>query len=517
VSGLLFEGGWVRTLDPAAPLVERLCVQGAQLRSELGPDARRIDLAGCCVLPGLNDAHVHFPTWSLAQRQVRLEGARSLDEALALVEEALPGRRSGAWLRGLGWRDAGWTEPPSRAALDALAPDTPVALMSKDYHSLWLNSAALARAGGDLEVPGGVVERDEHGEPTGLLRENAAWAFRDRYALPGIPEMVEACREGLRIAASRGVTAIHDKDGWLGAFEVFQRLHAAGELTLRVWQSLPAERLPHLQEIGLRSGFGDDMLRAGYLKVFMDGTLGSATARLLDGSGVEITSAERLAEIVREGAGAGWPVGVHAIGDAANRAALDGFEAAADAWRPLGLRQRIEHAQLLDPAELPRFAEVGVTASVQFSHAPSDRDLADRLWEGRDGAYAYRSLLDAGARLANGSDAPVEELDPLRGVVAGVLRTLDERPAWRPEQAVSVEEAFHSTCVQPAWLARDERRRGSLAPGKLADLVVLDRDPFACPPAELPEVRVLATMVGGRFTFVAEDAPSGCHDHQIRA
>jgi predicted amidohydrolase YtcJ len=154
---------------------------------------------------------------------------------------------------------------------------------------------------------------------------------------------------------------------------------------------------------------------------------------------------------------------------------------------------------------------------VQFSHAPSDRDLADRLWEGRSGAYAYRSLLDAGARLANGSDAPVEELDPLRGVVAGVLRTLDERPGWRPEQTVSVEEAFHSTCVDPAWLAGDERRRGGLAPGKLADLVVLDCDPFACPPAALPDVRVLATMVGGRFTFVAEDAPSGCHEHQIRA
>jgi predicted amidohydrolase YtcJ len=500
MESILLEGGTIRTLDPAAPVVERLAISGGRIAASPAPDARRVDLDGGCVLPGFNDAHVHFPTWSLAQSQVRLEGVRSLAEAVGRVADALP---SAGWLRGLGWRDADWTEPPTRAALDAIAPDTPVILTSRDYHSLWLNSAALARAAGDLDAPGGVVERDGAGEPTGVLRENAAWQFRDRYASPSPEELLDACRAGLRVAATRGVTAIHDKDGWLGSLELFQRLHAEGELTLRVWQSIPAERLPHLRELGLRSGFGDDLLRAGYLKVFMDGTLGSATARLLDGSGVEITSSERLAEIVREAAAAGWPVGVHAIGDAANRAALDAFEATAGIWRPLGLRQRIEHAQLLDPAELPRFAQVGVAASVQFSHAPSDRDLADRVWEGHAGAYAYRSLLDAGATLANGSDAPVEELDPLKGIVAGVLRTLDERPAWRPEQALTVAEALHATCVTPAWLAGDEGRRGRLGPGMAADLVVLDRDPLACPAERLPDIGVLATLVGGRITHVS--------------
>jgi len=485
--------------------VPRLAVCGGSVAAEPAPGARRVELGGRCVLPGFNDAHVHFPTWSLAQRQIRLEHARSLGEALARVADALPGVAPGSWLRGLGWRDADWPEPPSRTALDEVAPGTPVALMSKDYHSLWVNSAALERAGAELDAAGGVVERDARGEPTGLLRENAAWQFRDRHVAPGIDEMVAAMREGLAIAARRGVTAIHDKDGWMGALEAFQRLRERDELTLRVWQSLPADRLPHLRALGLRSGFGDDLLRAGYLKVFMDGTLGSATARLLDGSGVEITSSAQLAGIVREAAAAGWPVGVHAIGDAANRAALDAFEASADAWRPPGLRQRIEHAQLLDDAELPRFAALGVSASVQFSHAPSDRDLADRIWEGRSGAYAYRSLLDAGARLANGSDAPVEELDPLRGIVAGVLRTLDDRPAWRPEQALTLEQALRATCIEPAWLARDERRRGTLAPGMLADLVVLDRDPFECAPDELPELRVLATMVAGRLTYVSGD------------
>jgi predicted amidohydrolase YtcJ len=210
---------------------------------------------------------------------------------------------------------------------------------------------------------------------------------------------------------------------------------------------------------------------------------------------VQITSGEQLADIVRRGAEAGFPVAVHAIGDRANREALDAFEQTRETWQPLGLRQRVEHAQLLAPEDLARFAELGVACSVQFSHAPSDRDLADRFWGERvDGAYAFRSLLDSGAVLANGSDAPIEELDPLAGVRAGVLRTIDERDAWHPEQAVTVDEAFHVTCVTPAWLAGDERRRGTLIPGRYADLVVLDRDPW-----EDLDAQVVATMLAGRW------------------
>jgi predicted amidohydrolase YtcJ len=205
-----------------------------------------------------------------------------------------------------------------------------------------------------------------------------------------------------------------------------------------------------------------------------------------------------LADIVRRGARSGWPVAVHAIGDAANRDALDAFEETREEWQ--GLRPRIEHAQLLAEEDVPRFAELGVAASVQFSHAPSDRDIADRLWAGMtERAYAYRSLLDSGALLANGSDAPIEELDPLAGIRAGILRTLDEREGWHPEQAVTVQQALAATTINPAWLAGDERRRGKLVPGYLADLVVLDRDLLSCPPEELPEVQVVATMLGGRW------------------
>jgi predicted amidohydrolase YtcJ len=500
--GTVFSGGTIRTLDAGSPVVETLAVAGERIVASPVAGARHVDLRGRCLLPGFTDSHVHFPTWSIGRRQVRLEGVTSLDEALDRVEVALPDVPPGGWLRGLGWRDAEWTEPPTRHALDRVAGEVPVALMSRDYHSLWLSSAALARAS-SLDVEGGVVERDASGSPTGVLRETAAWKFRDRYALPSQDELVEACREGLRVANARGVTAVHDKDGWLGAFEIFQRLRAAGDLTLRVWQSLPVDRLPALREVGLRSGFGDSLLRLGYLKAFMDGTLGSATARLLDGSGVEITSRERLEQIVRDAAAAGWPLAVHAIGDGANRAALDAFEAAADAWRPAGLRPRIEHAQLLDAADVSRFASLGVAASVQFSHAPSDRDLADRVWEGHPGAYAYRDLADSGTLLANGSDAPVEELDPLQGLRAAVLRTLDDRAPWRPEQALTIEEALQAICVAPAWLSGDEGRRGTLTPGKLADLVVLSRDPVTCPPEELAEIEVVATMLGG--TWVHEE------------
>ena len=505
---MILENCVVRTLDASLPTALALAIAGDRIAGGVGThetalaSPETVDLGRRCVLPGFTDSHVHFPTWALARREVRLEDTRTLEEALERVRAGLAGVRPGGWLRGRGWRSGDWTPAvePTRQALDAVTGDVPAALLARDSHSLWLNSAALARADGDLGVPGGVVELDGGGDPTGVLREESAWHFRDTAIEITDDEWVEATRAGLRIAAERGVTAIHDKDGWLGAHRFFQRLRGEGNLSLRVWQSLPHDQVGHLRELGVAPGLGDDLFRIGYLKVFMDGTLGSRTARLLDGSGVEITSAEELEEIVRRSAEAGFPVAVHAIGDLANRDALDAFERTRGVWAPLGLRHRIEHAQLLAPEDVGRFARLGVAASVQFSHAPSDRDLADRFWSGETGrAYAWRSLLDAGALLANGSDAPIEELDPWAGILAGVLRTLDERPAWHPEQAVTLEEALHATCVAPAWLSGDERRRGKLLPGYLADLVVLDRDPFACEPEELPDVRVEATMLGGRW------------------
>jgi predicted amidohydrolase YtcJ len=505
---VILENGVVRTMDSALPAARGLAIAGEWVVGGVGahetalPSPERVDLGGRCVVPGFSDSHVHFPTWAMAQHEVRLEDTRTLEEAVARVRDALPRIEPGRWLRGRGWRSGDWQPPvePTKEALDEIAGDTPVALMARDSHSVWLSSAALARANGDLQVPGGVVEVDERGEPTGVLREESCWHFRDAYIETTDDEYVDAMRSGIRLANARGVTAVHDKDGWLGALRFWQRIGAEGSLSLRVWQSLPAEKATALADVDVASCFGNPRLRLGYLKVFMDGTLGSQTARMLDGTGVEITSRDDFAELIRAAARARFPVAVHAIGDRANRDALDAFEETRDVWAPLRLRQRIEHAQLLAPEDVGRFAELGVAASVQFSHAPSDRDIADRFWTGKtDGAYAFRSLWDAGTVLANGSDAPIEELDPLAGICAGVLRTLDDRAAWHPEQALTVEQALQASTVNPAWLARDERRRGKLVPGYLADLVVLDRDPLACPPEELPGIRVVATMVDGAW------------------
>jgi predicted amidohydrolase YtcJ len=498
---MILANGLIRTLDGQVPTQRALAIAGDLIAGGVGVHETALaspevfDLGGRVVVPGLTDSHVHFPTWALAQDEVKLDGCTSLEEALARIRSAPV--KQGQWLRGYGWRSGDWhpQQEPTSADLDAVSGTTPAAMIAKDYHSIWLNTAALALAGGDLEVTGGVVERDTRGEPTGVLREEAAWRFKERHMTLDDEEYLVAMRAGIKLANSRGVTAVHDKDGWLGALRLWQQLEERGSLSLRVWQSIPHDRLDEAVAVGLRSGFGSPYLRVGYLKVFMDGTLGSQTAWMLDGSGVQITSGEELADIVRRGAEAGFPVAVHAIGDRANREALDAFDQTKGIWRPRGLRQRIEHVQLLAPVDLPRFAELGVACSVQFSHAPSDRDLADDYWAGKiDGAYAFRSLLDSGARVLNGSDAPIEELDPLAGIRAGVRRTIDDREAWHPEQCITIDEAFHATCVTPAWVARDERRRGTLVPGHAADLVVLDRDPW-----DDLDAQVVATMVGGRW------------------
>src|SRR5829696_2536204 len=311
-------------MEPSLPETAALAIAGDRVAGGVGthetalasPD--RVDLGGRCVLPGFTDSHVHFLLWSLAQQDVQLKGTATLEEAVARVAEAAARVPRGGWIRGSGWRSGEWSPPvdPTRHDLDAVAPDSPVALVARDGHSIWLNSAALALADGNLQVHGGVVELDEAGEPTGVLREESAWEFRRERMLAAITE-----------------------EEWLALMRPALRREDA--LPLRVWQSLPAATLDEIAEVGLSSGLGDDYLRVGYIKAFMDGTLGSETARLLDGSGVEITSREELADIIRRASAAGFPVAVHAIGDLANRDALDAFEETHDLWAPRGLRPRI--------------------------------------------------------------------------------------------------------------------------------------------------------------------------------
>ena len=452
----------IRAGRVAAVLEDAADAPARAARVDLPPDA--------CVVPGFTDSHVHLLSWAAARRELQLEGAASEAEVLARVAGACAGH-GGRALVGAGWLATGWT--PTRQALDAVSGDVPVALLAHDRHSLWLNSAALALARGDLELPGGVVERDADGEPTGVLREEAAWAFRDRHLRPSEAELREALREALPAAAARGVVAVHDMDGHLGCVEVVRALRARDRLPLRVWHSQPAAWLDRL----------DPDTR--YVKAYLDGALGSGTARMLGGGGVEVTSRAAFEGIVRRAAARRLPVAVHAIGDRAVRDALDAFAATAGAWR--GLRQRIEHAQCVHPDDLPRFAVLGVTASIQPSMAVTDEPLARARWADRlDRAYPYRALHDAGARLAGGSDAPIEPLDPVAGMRAAVL------DGWQPP--LDAATALHAYTTVPAWL--EGAARGRLAPGLPADLVVLDRDPLE----DLARVQPLATMLDGEWT-----------------
>ena len=501
---MILHNGSVRTGDPRLPLARALAIAGDRIGG--GVDVRegggsqvsneRVDLGGRCVVPGFTDAHVHFLEWSLSLGRLDLSRTHSHAEAIAAVAEAAA--EGDGWLIGAGWRSERWPggDPePSREALDAVCGDRPVLLWAHDHHTAWLSSAALAR------LPIGsapVVERDAGGHPTGVLRETAAWDAAAAVPMPSEGKLDDAVMRAQATAHARGVTGIHDFQREHG-LAAWQRLHADRRLSLRVWATLPAERIDEIIALGLRSGFGDDWLRIGPVKAFADGTLGSRTASMLEpfadaARGEALLTAEELRELARRSADAGLELAVHAIGDAANRAVLDALEATRERWAPRRLRPRIEHAQLLHPDDLARFAALGVTASMQPSHAPSDRAVAEAVWGARcSGAYALGSLAAGGAALCFGSDAPIEPLDPLAGVQAAATRD------WPASEALPVEQALDGFWSGAAHARHAERRLGRLLPGYAADLVVLERDPLTCPPDEIDSIGIVATMVGGRW------------------
>jgi predicted amidohydrolase YtcJ len=478
---VILHNGPVYTMDPRLPRVGALAVAdgvvagGVDVR-EGGSDAvghERVDLEGRCVLPGFCDAHVHFLAWALERTELDLNGAASLAEALALVTAA----SGDGWLRGHGWTSTRWGDgEPSGEALDAATGDRPAALWAHDHHTLWVNTAARAAAG----MPSAPA----------VLREREAWSFP--LPTPTPLDCSRAVRSAMAEANARGVVAIHDFQA-RGGRGLWQRLDADRRLTLRVHMSLPAEEIDAALATELRSGFGSELVRVGPVKAFMDGTLGSGTAWMLDGSGEVLTAEADLAALVERAAAGGLSVAVHAIGDGANRAALNALERTRQAWEEVPVPPRIEHAQCVDDADLPRFAGLGVTASMQPVHARSDRDVADRLWGARAAAgYRWRDLLDSGAHLAFGSDAPIEALDPLAGIDAGVNRD------WYPDQRLDVADAILGFTAGAAHAVGDHRRRGLLLPGYAADLVVLDADIIAHPD-RIASTRVVATMLAGRW------------------
>jgi predicted amidohydrolase YtcJ len=498
----------------------------ATLRPLLRAGGQAVNLEGRAVIPGLIDAHVHFGWFSVAvhQRRLDLDNVPSKAEALGRVAAAACARPAGQWILGSGWNTNVWADPsfPTAADLDAVAPDHPVALQDKSHHATWANSRALELAGisaDTLDPSGGEIVRDPSGKPAGILLETAAELVQAAVPEPDVATMAAALRQGIAQAQRLGLTGIHDP-GHPTVLAALQLLRSQGELGLRALVHIPADGLDAAAKLGLRSGLGDDCLRLGGVKVFADGALGPQTAHMLapyQGTtgqmGIPTIEPQELSDLVLRAHASGWSVAVHAIGDAANRATLDAMEHA-HTHRPSmvspALPDRIEHVQLLHPADLPRLAQLGVVASMQPIHATSDMDMAERHWGHRCNlAYAWKSLLESGAALAFGSDCPIETLDPLAGIHAAVTRRrADGRPGsegWIPAQRLSVAQAVHAYTAGAAHASGEEHSKGTLAPGKLADFVALSRDIFSTDPMEILGAKVEMTVLGGRMVFPSED------------
>jgi len=438
------------------------------------------------VWPGLIDAHIHLE--GLADRRATLElaGTRSLEATLTRVERWSKALPRTAWVLGAGWYNDVWDDPafPTRGQLDRAAGGRPVYLRRKDGHSAWVSSAALALAGVDrntTDPPGGVVDRDDRGEPTGIIRELAMDLVARVEPRPTDADLDRGMARALAALIRLGVTGVHSMDSARG-FASLQRLHARGKLPLRVTYNLPLADLHHAERMGVRSGWGDAWLRFWGVKAFLDGSLGSRTAEMLDGSGTARLTQPELVDMIDRCVRAELNVCLHAIGDGAVRRALDALQPRRRAWSRW--RPRIEHAQCVHPKDQKRFASIGVIASMQPIHAVSDRELADAEWPSVTAhAYAWGALERAGARLAFGSDAPVESADPLLGIDAA--SGWRRRSRWHPELAVTKTSALRAYTSDAAYAAGMEGEVGLLKPGFLCDFTAVHAG------------KVEATVVGG--------------------
>ena len=489
---------------------------GEELLAEY-PDAERIDGLDRYVLPGLHDAHGHVASQGFLNVELNVTGTQSLDEAvgrIAAYDKANPGS---GWIKGRGWNQVLWPSNafPTAAAIDSVVPDRPVWLRRIDGHAGWANSKALELAGIDNDTPdpvGGKIIRDDAGNATGTLIDNAMSLVSSQVPPPSKDELRRAMAAAFAELTSLGLTSVHDAGIGIPEAEVYMSMADNGEMPMRIYAMI-WEAGENLDAIGKPIiGYGNDRLDIRSVKLMSDGALGSRGAAMIEpyeddteNRGLRMYMQEEANAKVKKANDMGFQVGIHAIGDFGNRQSLDAFQYA-QGRQPSSLRNRVEHAQIITLEDIPRFAELGVIASMQATHATSDMNMAeDRIGPERiEGAYAWRKLLDSGAVIANGSDFPVELANPMYGLYASITRQsragLPEG-GWYGSEALSREETLHSFTLAAAYAAHQEDRNGSIEAGKWADFIVIDRDYMTVPASEIDDIVVLQTWVGGDIVY----------------
>ena len=486
------------------------------------PAATRIDGDGKTLLPGLTDAHAHVLGLGLLKTSLDLIGSVSVDDAVARIGAYASANAGARWILGRGWNQVIWPVQafPTAAHIDAVVSDRPVWLRRVDGHAGWANSLALELAGIDDDTPdpiGGKIIRDDNGHATGVLIDMAMSMVGNLVPEIDKNETENAIKAAINTLLAEGITGVHDAGIDLVNAEVYLSMADNNQLGMRIYAMIGGAG-DVLDAIGepIRA-YGNDRLEIASVKLYSDGALGSRGAAMIDpysddaeNRGLPFFTQRELDEKVIKANEMGFQVGIHAIGDLGNRLALNSFEKS-QGGKPSPLRNRVEHAQIIAIDDIPRFAELGVVASMQATHATSDKNMAeDRIGPDRmQGGYAWRRLLDSGAILANGSDFPVELSNPFHGLYAAVTRQgRDGEPdgGWYADQALSRAEALHSFTLAAAYAANQETRLGSLESGKWADFIIIDRDYFEVPSAEIDDIKVLQTWVGGELVFDAGDS-----------
>ena len=521
----------IHTMDGTQPLAQAMAYDASGKILAVGstgelqaryPQARRLDVGSATVVPGLIDAHAHVGGLGFAMMSADLVGTASKAEVLARLRENAKGLKPGEWLVGRGWDQNDWPEKtfPNAADLDAAFPDRPVWLSRIDGHAGWANSAAMRAVKRDLagswQPDGGSIQRDAAGKPNGIFIDNAMLLLEEARPASSEATAERALVLGMQAAVAHGLTGVHDAGISLDELHRYQRLADRGAMPLRIYAMADgnAAALESLCKGGLyRHVSGRLQMRA--VKLYADGALGSRGAAMLEdysddhgNRGLLLMSAQELADASAKAKRCGVQAATHAIGDRGNRLTLDTYAQALGTDATGDHRWRVEHAQILAAADLQRFAWLGVIASMQPTHATSDMPWAQaRVGAQRIvGAYAWRQLRDSGARLAFGSDFPVESVDPRLGLYSAVSRADGEgKPAggWMPQEKLTAYEALRAFTLDAAYAGFAESELGSLAPGKRADFVVLAQDPLAVPDAALKALTVLATYVDGKAVYEA--------------